>query len=102
MSRGVIASAGGAAARAGVANRPSASAPVPFSTSRREGKCFFIARSLSAQRPAAFGWQAEPDVASLTDDIAGPGHDTQRRAVCCFDQIVAACAQKHLPYHADL
>src|ERR1700750_1798030 len=65
---GVIASAGGAAARTEDANtEPSARAVEPFSTARLEIFLFFIAVLpfgffLSAQRAAAFGWQNQPDL----------------------------------------
>src|SRR5260370_42702289 len=74
---GVIASAGGASARAGAANTvPSATALEAFSApckiSRLESFRFFIACScsfLAAQRPAALGRQREPDLGAPGDRI---------------------------------
>src|SRR5262249_49580273 len=105
MSCGVIASAGGAAARDGEANSvPSASAPVPFKTERRETECFFIARSflLSAQRPAAIRRQGEPDLGALRHDIVGRGDDAERRAVGDLDQVIAGRAQEYLARYPRL
>src|SRR5690242_4440037 len=112
MSCGVIASAGGAAARAGAANTvPNAAALAPFRTSRRETarletKCLFIARSplpySPAQRAAALGRQRQMHLAAFGHDIARRRHHTQRRAVGGFDQVVTACAEEHLSRDARL
>src|ERR1700712_2760677 len=99
ISCGVIASAGGASARAAVANTvPSASAVVPLRISRREGIVLFIASSvsfscLSAQRAAAVGRHRQPDLAAFADIGFGRRGDTQRRAVSDFDHVVARCAK---------
>src|SRR6266851_8806317 len=106
---GVIACAGGASARAADANTvPSANAVEPFSTSRRESLCLFIASILllrillSTERAPAFGRQKKPDLAALGNGGFRARNDAQRRAVGCFDHVVAACAEKYLPRHRGL
>src|ERR1700744_630534 len=109
ISAGVIASGGGASARAGSANTvPSASAVVPFRMSRRDGFLLlaFMASSLvvglSFKRAAAFGRPGQPDLGAFFDLIFGRRHDAQHRAVRCFDHVVAARAQKYLAGHGRL
>src|SRR5260370_1459848 len=105
---GVIACAGGASARAGDANTvPSANAVEPFSTSRRESFCLFIASScfaslLPAERAATFGRQKKPDVAAPGNGVFRCRDNAQRRAIGGFDHGVAAGAQQHLPGHRGL
>src|ERR1700712_2269724 len=95
ISCGVIASAGGASARAAVANTvPSASAVEPLRISRREGFVCFIASSrffscyLAAQRAAAVGQQCQPHLAAFADIGFGRRGDAQRRTFCDFDHVV--------------
>src|SRR5260221_6876680 len=99
ISCGVIASGGGASARAAAANTgPNASAAEPFReplrTSRLENPCRFIASScslsLSAQRPAAFRRQREPDLGASGNGVFRRGHDAQGGAVGGLDHVVAA------------
>src|SRR5580658_10125302 len=105
ISCGVIPSGGGACARAGAANTvPSASAVEPFRMSRRESFRFFIASSflLSAERPATFRRQREPDFRTLGNSGFGIRDHAQRRAVGGLDHVVTAGAEKHLAGHGGL
>src|SRR5580698_10219569 len=108
ISCGVIASAGGAAARAASANTvPSASAVEPFRTSRLEiSRCFiasFLSVLLSAERAAAFRRQRQPDFGTPSDRGFGGCHDdAQGGAIRCLDHVVAVGAEKHLPRHGGL
>src|SRR5450631_1928125 len=105
---GVMASAGGAAARATDANTvPSASAVEPFRTSRLESFCFLIASSLlafplSAERAAALGRQRQPDFGAPGNGAFRRCDDAQGGAVGCLDHVVAVGAEEHLTRHGGL
>src|SRR5580704_11146971 len=104
-SSGVIATGGGASARAGEANTaPSANAVVPFKTFRLENFLAIIVSSmlLSAQRAAAFRRQRQPDLGAPANRVFGRRHHPQGGAVQGLDHVVAAGAEKHLPRHGGL
>src|ERR1700688_1303354 len=104
-SSGVIATGGGAAARAGEANTAlSASAVVPFKTFRLENfLAIIVSSTLSpAQRAAAFRRQREPDLGTPGNGVFGRRHHPQGGAVRGLDHVVAAGAEKHLPRHGGL
>src|SRR5512145_2926599 len=111
ISCGVTALAAGAADTTEANALDAANAVVPLSTSRREMIGFRIvvfswislslsrAASSSAQHPAAFGRQMEPDRGSARDVLGRGGDHAQLGAVGRLDQIVAAGAEKDLPRH---
>src|ERR1700759_1928566 len=120
ISCGVIASAGGASARAGAANTaPRASAVEPFSApcriSRRDGLLFFMVSScrlvvgacgsgagLALQRAAPLGRQIEPDLGAARHRVFGRRDDAQHRAVRRLDHVIAAGTEKDLPRYGGL
>src|SRR5215213_247316 len=107
---GVMASGGGAAARAGVANTvPSASAVEPlsevFRMSRLDNFRFCIAfssASLTAQRPATFRRQRQPDLGAPRHRVVGRRHHAQGGAIWRFYHVVAAGTEKDLTRHRGL
>src|SRR5580692_187422 len=107
ISCGVIASDGGASARAAEANAgPSATALAPFKISRLESFGFLMAPTcslpLSAERPAAFRRQSEPDFGAPGNGGFRRCNNAQHRAVGCFDHVIAVGAEKHLAGHGGL
>ena len=61
-----------------------------------------FAPNLSAERPAAFDRQSEPDFGASGNGGFGRCNDAQHRAVRCFDHVVAVGAEKHLARHGGL
>src|SRR5262245_50268090 len=106
MSCGVIAVAGGAAARtlAEPAKAPTAAAVEPLRMSRLDNVGFFIGHSpsiSSAEHAAAFGRKIEPDCGPMRNVFGCRGDHAQLRAVRQFHHIVTAGAEKHLPHHGS-
>src|SRR3954470_1757016 len=100
---GVIATGSGAWARTGEANTaPVASAAAPCRMSRLESFRAFIASSrfllfLPAQRPAALGWQCQPDLAAFLHAGFGRGGGAQTGAVGYLRHVVSVGTEKDLP-----
>src|SRR5437764_14028389 len=114
---GVIAVAGGAAARAGTANTvPIASAEEPLSTSRLEMIGVFMGFSplsvltsvvrdvvvSSAEHEAVLGRQMEPHGSALRNVLGRRGNHAHLRAVRNLHHIIAARSQKDLTRHSSL
>src|SRR5215475_13213280 len=112
ISCGVIAVAGGAAARtlAGVTSAPAAAtADDALSTSRLDHVGFCIAFLLvapgrfqaasSTECTATVRRHIEPHGSPLRDILSRSRHDADLRAVCRLDHVVAARTQEHLPRH---
>src|SRR3984957_14717149 len=107
ISCGVIASAGGASARAGAAKTVvNPAAAELFRSWRLENfRCLIASLRLlflSTERAAALGRKIKPDLGAPGNRVLGSGDDAQGGAVNCLDHVVAAGAEKHLTGHGRL